>query len=80
MPTCPGCRRRVAHDDLAMHERYCPHIWAERTEEVEHADRWGLHIARSVRSLDARLADVDSTGRLATRVERLERELDDRGE
>ncbi len=69
MPTCPGCRRHVAHDDLPAHLRYCRWIW--ETEPVARAE-WDDHLADELREFDDRTASATAITRLERRVERLE--------
>lgn len=75
MPTCPGCRRHVAHDDLPVHQRYCRWLW--ETEPVARR-AWDDHLADELRGLDHR-AVVSTVTRLERRVRRLESDVADDG-
>lgn len=65
MPTCPGCYRRVSHQRLPVHSRYCPKVLANTPDgEVQATSMEQLH--RTVSTVERRLEN---------RIEQLEHSL-----
>ncbi|WP_187432843.1 hypothetical protein [Natronococcus pandeyae] len=46
MPTCPGCKRQLSHEECIGHLRYCKWLWSNHPEQES---RWGEQLVRQLR-------------------------------
>jgi hypothetical protein len=54
MPTCPGCKSRLPHDELMVHRRFCKWVWSERPQQES---RLTEHIAAYMHDRQRQLSD-----------------------
>ncbi|SDQ49673.1 hypothetical protein SAMN04489842_1001 [Natronobacterium texcoconense] len=46
MPTCPGCRQQLSHENCLEHLRYCKWVWSDRPEQES---RWNERLVDQIR-------------------------------
>ncbi|WP_254767665.1 hypothetical protein [Salinilacihabitans rarus] len=49
MPTCPGCKRRLTHEEVLDHLRYCKWVWSDRPQEES---QWCERLVVEIRERD----------------------------
>ena len=47
MPTCPGCKHQLPHEELIVHLRYCKWVWSSQPALES---RWSEQLAIQVRN------------------------------
>ena len=46
MPSCPGCKRHLSHEECLAHIRYCKWLWSSAPEQES---EWGEQLMQELR-------------------------------